>query len=87
MKILTIFADAGHAWGKVSKKELTDLGLADKISSCSYQTKSFVYLEEDCDLFLYCNALKEKGIQYQVLTKYTKGSQRSHIRNYNHYSV
>jgi len=85
MKIVTIFADSGHAWAKVSKKELIALNIADKITPYSYQTKAYAYLEEDSDLSTYRQALELKGIAYQFITKYTKGNTRSHVRNYNGY--
>jgi hypothetical protein len=86
-RIITIFADGRHAWGKVSKKELNDLGLLDKISACSYQTKKFVYLEEDLDLGIYTNALINNDVKFQFVTKYCKNNKRSHIRNYQGYSI
>lgn len=86
-KIITIFADAGHAWAKVTKKDLIALGIADKISPYSYQTKSCAYLEEDSDLSIYREALELKGINYQFRTKYAKDNKRSHVRNYQSYSI
>lgn len=92
MKTFTInfYADPGHGWGKVSEKKLHQLGLADKISSYSYQRynsngKKEVYLEEDCDLYLVVNALKERGVEVKFREFHT--NQYSKIRNYEHFST
>lgn len=52
------FHDPGHGWLRVTRSELVELGVMDKISSCSYQTVDgkFVFLEEDCDLSVYVDA-------------------------------
>jgi hypothetical protein len=62
MKRLTFHTDPGHGWLEVSRAELRDLGLLDKVSSCSYQAAQRVYLEEDCDASLYIEALKSQGL-------------------------
>lgn len=79
------FSDPAHGWGKVSRKDLVNLGIADKISSCSYQFKSFVYLEEDCDLSIFVNAMKERNITVNFKTSWT--NKRSKIRNYDCYKM
>ena len=84
-KTITVLADPGHSWGKVSKKELIKLGIADKISPYSYQNTLFAYLEEDSDLSTYCNALKEKGIEFKFKTKHT--NKRSRVRTYDSYRL
>jgi len=47
MKTFTIivYNDPSHAWGKVKRKVLDNLGLAQQVSSYSYQYKDNVYLE------------------------------------------
>ena len=58
----TFFADAGHAWLEVTRKEIDILGIGEKISSYSYQKKNgLCYLEEDCDAGIFINALAERG--------------------------
>lgn len=54
--------DPGHGWLAVPRTELRALGIAGEVSEYSYQSRdgSIVYLEEDCDLSLFCRA---KGIQ------------------------
>lgn len=79
MKIL-VFADPGHAWAKVSRKKLIDLGIEHKISHYSYQKGDHVFLEEDQDLSTLVNALKEKGIEYSFKTNHT--NRQSRIRGY-----
>lgn len=53
-----LIEDPGHAWLEVPTKELAQLGIADKISSFSFQSrdKKFSYLEEDCDLSIFAKA-------------------------------
>jgi hypothetical protein len=82
-KTITVYADPGHAWAKVSKKELIKLGIADDISSCSYENGDFAFLEEDCDLEKYILALRAKGIAYKFKENHT--NRQSRIRNYYHY--
>jgi len=72
------YSDGQHGWLAVKRKELEDLGLIDKISSCSYQRGSTVYLEEDCDMALFHNA---KG--FTDLTYFERHyADRSMIRSY-----
>lgn len=51
--------DPGHGWIQAGRKECQKLGILDKISSYSYQSRDgkTLYLEEDCDMTLYLNAL------------------------------
>ena len=79
----TLYSDPGHGWLKVSKKLLTELNIADKISSYSYQRGDFAFLEEDCDLAVFFEAMSVKGetIEY----KYQIGNKTSRIRNYDSY--
>ena len=83
MKTITVYADPGHAWAKVSKKELIKLGIADDISGCSYQRGDYAFLEEDSDLEKYILALRAKGIEYKF--KENHANRQSKIRNYYHY--
>lgn len=83
-KTIIVYADPGHAWAKVSKKELVKLGIANEISSFSYENGDFAFLEEDCDLEKYIMALRAKGIVYKF--KETHTNRYSKIRNYYRYS-
>jgi hypothetical protein len=83
-KIVQVYADPAHAWAKIPLKDLFVLGIADKISSCSYERNDYVYLEEDCDLTIYRQALNAKGITLKFKENWT--NRRSKIRNYSNYT-
>jgi len=82
MKI-TVYTDPGHGWGAVKRQVLTDLGIANKVSTYSYQRGQSVYLEEDCDLSLLISALRTKGITPVFDERHT--DRRSPIRSYDTY--
>ena len=52
------FEDPGHGWLEVTRAELRTLGIEDKISAYSYQSRDGrkVYLEEDGDLTTFLRA-------------------------------
>ena len=54
-------SDPGHGWLHVKRAELERLGIAYRITSCSYQRGGTVYLEEDCDLSTFCEAKQALG--------------------------
>ena len=81
---LNVYADPGHAWCKVSRKLLVDLGISDKITTYSYQRNDSVYLEEDCDLGTLIGALKSKGVEIKFKEFHT--NKQSKIRSYSHYN-
>jgi len=87
MKTFTIivYSDAGHAWGKVKRQVLENLGLAQAISNYSYQLRDNVYLEEDCDLPMLCQALNERDVRIKFVEKNSSG--KSKIRSYQGYQV
>ena len=82
MKI-KFYADPGHGWAAVKRKVLYDLGIAGQVTYYSYEKGNTVYLEEDHDLGLLIQALKDRGIGYSFVEKHT--NRYSPIRNYNHY--
>lgn len=53
------FHDPGHGWLRVKRDTLIELGILDKVSGYSYQSddRQFVFLEEDCDMTLYVDAI------------------------------
>ena len=53
------YHDPEHGWLEVPLSELDDLDIADKISGYSYRSESrdMAYLEEDCDLTVFLNAI------------------------------
>lgn len=74
------FSDPGHGWAKVHMKLLVDLGIEDKITSFSYVRGMYAYLEEDCDLTTFVNALNAAGIPFKLRARYAENASR--IRNY-----
>ena len=81
---ITIYSDPAHAWGKVKRQVLINLGIADKISRYSYQYKDNVYLEEDCDLRVLHDTLIKLDTNIKFVEKCSKNSSR--IRSYDQYS-
>ena len=81
-RIIKVYADPGHAWASVPVEELVDLGIAHKISSYSYRRfgSNLANLEEDCDLSLYIEALKVRGIPVKFEEFHT--NKYSRIRSY-----
>lgn len=79
MKIV-VYTDPGHGWAAVKKSKLVELGIADKVSSYSYERGETAYLEEDCDLSLLVGALKANGITPVWVDKHT--DRRHPIRSY-----
>jgi hypothetical protein len=59
---INFYSDSAHGWAKVSINEIKELGIAKDITTYSYMdmTDDSVYLEEDYDLGLYINAIKEQ---------------------------
>lgn len=55
------YDDPGHGWVKVPRKLLNKLGIEDKITTCSRQRGDYAYLEEDCDLQTFWNAMVKQG--------------------------
>jgi hypothetical protein len=88
MKTFTIivYNDPSHAWGKVKRKVLDNLGIAQQVSSYSYQYKDNVYLEEDADLSLVCrHLLFNSDVQIKFVEKHTNRDSR--IRSYERYAA
>jgi hypothetical protein len=79
-----VYEDPGHGWLKTTRVELVRLGIADKISSCSYQRGKYVYLEEDCDLPKLHSAKTALG--FEVTFKELVTDRSSKIRSYEPYS-
>jgi len=81
---ITIYSDPAHAWGKVKRQVLINLGIAELISPYSYQYKDNVYLEEDCDLRVLHDTLIKLDTNIKFVEKCSKNSSR--IRSYDQYS-
>ena len=82
---IKVFADPGHAWARFPKARLAKLGIADKISSYSYQNGDNAFLEEDCDLSLLIGALRSEG--YNIVFEESHTNKQSKIRGYETYKV
>jgi hypothetical protein len=78
------YTDPGHGWLAVNYDELVELGIQDKISSYSYVKGNTVYLEEDCDMAEFMNAMESKGVQIRIHTV-NEPTQDSVIRSYTRY--
>jgi len=84
-KKFIVFNDPSHGWAKIPRSLLWKLGIADKISRCSYQRGVYVYLEEDCDLTLFIEKYEKLyGFKPEFVDRYSDKS--SKIRSYNFYS-
>lgn len=82
-KVYQFYSDAGHGWLCVKRAELNRLGIGSKVSSFSYQSGDWVYLEEDCDATLFHRAKQARGEEYETMTRY---SERSRIREKERYA-
>jgi len=58
----TYYTDPGHGWLAVAMEELELLGIKDQVSNYSYRKDGIAYLEEDCDMALFMNAMASKGV-------------------------
>ncbi|NDH69772.1 MAG: hypothetical protein EBY22_18140 [Gammaproteobacteria bacterium] len=77
---IKVFADPGHAWARFPKAKLVQLGIADKISTYSYQNGTNAFLEEDCDLSVLVVALRDRG--YEIKFNESHANKQSKIRGY-----
>ena len=83
---LQMFSDPGHGWVRFPKARLVKLGIADKISTYSYQNGANAFLEEDCDLSVLITALKASGYE-DIKFKESWTNRLSKIRNYESYKA
>lgn len=78
-----VYGDSGHSWCKVKFSEIIKLGIHNEISNFSYTRGDYVYLEEDCDLTVFVEALKKVNIKPYWKMHYT--DKVSKIRSYSRY--
>jgi hypothetical protein len=83
MKPIVFYTDPGHGWVSVKLETLKTLGIAEKISGYSYMRGASAYLEEDCDLSVLANALRDKG--YEIKYSVNNSNRSSKIRNFERY--
>jgi hypothetical protein len=79
----TMYSDPSHAWAKVKRQVLVNLGLDKLVSANSYQYKDNVYLEEDVDLSLLYERLLKDDVRMRFNEKHTENPSR--IRSYDSY--
>ena len=77
---IKVFGDPGHAWARFPKAKLVQRGIADKISTYSYQNGANAFLEEDCDLSVLVVALRDRG--YEIKFNESHANKQSKIRGY-----
>jgi hypothetical protein len=65
--------DPGHGWLEVTVALLQRLGISRRISSCSYISHETAYLEEDRDAGVLLQALKDRGVFYELVSRHTNG--------------
>jgi len=65
--------------------ELERLGITQKISRYSYAKGDIAYLEEDCDLPVYLDALRAAGEAFSFDEHHTNGDSR--IRRFDSFKV
>jgi hypothetical protein len=66
---LKYYSDPGHGWIAVKLRVLYDLGIVQQISPFSYMRGKTAYLEEDCDMLILIEALKDKNILHSITDK------------------
>lgn len=77
-------SDSGHGWLAVKRGEIEKLGIADKITTFSYQKGKTVYLEEDTDLSTFKTAIEATGVTLEI--KEAKPVKRSNIRGFGRFT-
>jgi hypothetical protein len=85
MTAYNFYSDPGHGWLEVPKTKILELGIEHKISTCSYTNTNSVFLEEDCDVNVFLQALSEEersSIEFRELFS----NHESQIRNYPEYN-
>ena len=83
-KTYVFYMDPGHGWLAVKRTELDRLGIADKITSCSYQRGGTVYLEEDRDMETFIAAKRNAGDMFSFDNRHTDKNHQ--IRGYDPYA-
>jgi hypothetical protein len=79
------YTDPGHGWLDVPRALLHELGIAERVSSYSYQRGESVFLEEDCDYSLFRRAMMQAGREFTTADIHTDG--QSFIRSLPCYTV
>lgn len=66
VKTFTVYDDGGHCYCAVPLEYLRDLRISKLVSGYSYidHNAGIVYLEEDCDMAVFCERMKADGIEF-----------------------
>lgn len=86
-KTFDFISDPGHGWVKVPIKLLWDFGIAEKISTYSYQRGEYAYLEEDCDATTFHQAYETRFGFPPKYRERNAGQKYSRVRNYRSYEI
>lgn len=64
-------SDPGHGYLRVPLEVLKEYGVMFKISPYSFKSDKFAYLEEDCDMTTFVDAVREVGDDVKFKVSYT----------------
>jgi len=72
---VTYLTDPGHGWMACARGLATDLAFIDRVSPYSFYERETdtLWLEEDCDAGLLINALRERGIRFELRAQHIDG--------------
>lgn len=62
--------DSGHGWLKVPKAMVEAFGVSGRVSNYSYMDREYAYLEEDCDMPLFLQAVEAQGYRISLVDSY-----------------
>lgn len=85
-KTFDAIVDPGHGWLKVPCKLLCELGITKNITPYSYVKGEYAYLEEDCDLTTFMNAMRLQKSDVQIKQRTRHADNSSRVRNYPGYT-
>ena len=80
---IKVMSDPGHAWASVPIKLLQELNILDQISRYSYINGKRAYLEEDRDMSILIQTLKQKNIDFELKSSH---NDKTPIRNFTSFS-
>ena len=75
------YEDDSHGWLRVPKQELIESGVVDCISPCSYIKDGYIYLEEDCDLATFVDAVGYDCYSFKEAFKEIKKEEYDYDKN------
>lgn len=75
--------DPGHGWLQVPRVKLKELKIENEISQYSYVKGDDVFLEEDLDAGLFCQAMKKLNQEFK--TEEINSDNESFIRGFQSY--